>query len=55
MKKLGELLYDVPIAEIIGSDEIPISSICIDSRRCEQSSVFMAVKGGSLDGHNFIK
>ncbi|MBM2817746.1 MAG: UDP-N-acetylmuramoyl-L-alanyl-D-glutamate--2,6-diaminopimelate ligase [Parcubacteria group bacterium] len=55
MKKLAELLYNVPIAETIGSDEIPVLSLCVDSRRCEPSSVFVAVKGESYDGHNFIK
>ena len=55
MKKLEELLNDVPIAKIIGSDEISVSSLCLDSRKCQPSSVFAAVRGGSSDGHNFIK
>lgn len=52
---LKELLKDVQIMEIRGSDEIVISSICVDSRKCESSSVFVAVKGASSDGHNFMK
>ena len=55
MKKLGKLLYDVQIADIIGSDDILISSLRLDSRRCEPSSIFAAIRGGSSDGHNFIK
>lgn len=55
MKILKKLLKNVKIIEMKGSDEIAISSICIDSRKCEHSSVFVAIKGVSSDGHEFIK
>ncbi len=55
MKKLEELLRDVKVVEITCSDEIIISSICIDSQKCEQSSLFVAIRGAKNDGHNFIE
>lgn len=55
MKTLKDLLNDSPIEDMIGSDEISISSICIDSRKCELFSAFIAVRGASFDGHDFIK
>lgn len=54
MKTLKELLKDIQILEKKGPDETAISSICIDSRKCDPSSVFVAVKGASSDGHDFI-
>lgn len=55
MKTLKELLKNVPILEKKGSEEIVISSICINSRKCQSSSIFVAIKGASSDGHDFIK
>ena len=55
MKTLRELLNDIRIEDVIGSEDISISSICIDSRKCEPASAFIAVRGASQDGHNFIK
>ncbi len=34
--------------------EIPITGIAIDSRRVEPGNLFIARRGGSLDGHRFI-
>ncbi len=55
MKTLKELLKNLQVIETKGSDEIDILSVCIDSRKCKPSSVFMAVKGASSDGHDFIE
>lgn len=55
MKTLKELLENIQILEKKGPEENLISSIYIDSRKCELSSVFVAVKGASSDGHDFIR
>lgn len=55
MKLLRELLKDVEVVEIRGSDEMPISSIGIDSRKVGPSSVFIAVRGAKSDGNDFIE
>ena len=55
MKTLKELLKDVQVVETSCSGEIRILSVCIDSRKCEQSSLFVAICGAKDDGHNFIE
>lgn len=55
MKTVKELLKNVEVVETIYCDEILISSICIDSRKCGQSSLFVAIHGAKDDGHNFIE
>lgn len=55
MKTLKELLKAVQVIEMKGTDEIAISSVCIDSRKCEISSVFIAIEGSTSDGHNYIE
>ena len=54
MKKLNELLSPIEITEIIGSDEKDILSLTSDSRRVEPGTLFVAVPGVSVDGHQFI-
>lgn len=41
-------------AELIGHDAV-FNSIAIDSRRIETSSVFVAIKGKRLDGHDYVE
>lgn len=55
MKTLKELLEKIEVVEGSYSDEISISSVCIDSRKCERSSLFVAIRGAKDDGHNFIE
>jgi UDP-N-acetylmuramoyl-L-alanyl-D-glutamate--2,6-diaminopimelate ligase len=54
MKKLSDILYKAGLVEVIGSTDVPISSICFDSRKVEKNSLFVAVKGIQTDGHKFI-
>lgn len=55
MKLLKDILYKSGIEEVIGSTDITISSIEVDSRSVEKSCVFVAIKGLTSDGHNYIK
>lgn len=55
MKTLKELLKAVQVMEMKDSDEIAVSSVCIDSRRCELFSVFIAIEGSTSDGHDYIE
>ena len=32
-----------------------ISAVCIDSRKMEDNSLFIAIRGDTFDGHNFLK
>ncbi len=54
MKKLNEILYKVSIVETDGSTDIPVSSIEFDSRKVGKNSLFIAIAGTQVDGHNYI-
>ena len=52
--KLKELLKEIPVVDIIGSDEVEITGVNIDSRRIKEGHIFVAMKGTQVDGHKFI-
>ncbi len=52
--KLNELLKNVKPICIIGSDDIDITGVNIDSRKIETGHLFVAIKGTQTDGHKFI-
>ena len=52
--KLKELLKNVKPICIIGSDDIDITGVNIDSRKIETGHLFVAIKGTQTDGHKFI-
>ncbi len=52
---LEKLLSPLATEEIIGSTGIEISSVTADSRRVREGSLFVAVPGVSVDGHDFIE
>ncbi|MBC8047418.1 MAG: UDP-N-acetylmuramoyl-L-alanyl-D-glutamate--2,6-diaminopimelate ligase [Fimbriimonadaceae bacterium] len=54
MKKLNTILSGVDIVSINGDENISVNSITADSRKVEAGSVFVAVKGVSADGNDFI-
>ena len=55
MKLLKDILYKAGIEEVIGSTNVAIENICIDSRQAKKFSLFIAVKGTLVDGHKFIE
>ena len=52
---LKEILYKVAIRSVIGSTDIEVKDVQIDSRKLSKASVFIAVKGVVTDGHKFIE
>ena len=55
MKYLKDLLStQTEVTDIIGSLEIEIKSLELDSRKVLPGSLFFAMKGTSADGHDFI-
>jgi len=54
MKQLKDILYKVRIENVSGTTEIPVSAIAFDSRKVENNSLFVAIRGTSSDGHDFI-
>ena len=51
---LSVLLSSIITEEIIGADNIEITALTADSRKCEPGTLFVAVRGVYVDGHNFI-
>ena len=54
MRTLADILYKVHIVTVVGSTNVVISGVQIDSRKVSHRSVFVAVKGVAADGHQFI-
>ena len=54
MKKLSDILYKVHTTALTGTTDIDISAVQIDSRKVQQGSLFIALKGAAADGHLFI-
>ena len=51
---LADLLYKVSIRAVLGSTNIEVKDLQVDSRKVSTASCFMAIKGSSMDGHLFI-
>lgn len=54
MKEVNQLLEGVRVIGKYGKPVAAISHICMDSRQCKENSMFIAIKGTTVDGHNFI-
>lgn len=55
MKRLHDILPAIKVLEIHGPADTAISGITADSRRAGPGILFVAVKGGKNDGHDFIE
>ncbi|KAB2859540.1 MAG: UDP-N-acetylmuramoyl-L-alanyl-D-glutamate--2,6-diaminopimelate ligase [Flavobacteriales bacterium] len=54
MQLLKDILYKTSIEKVVGSTAIDVASICFDSRLVVEHSLFVAVYGTQVDGHQFI-
>ena len=54
MKTLADILYKVPIVQVFGTTHQEVDAIVFDSRKATAQKVFVAVKGTTADGHDFI-
>jgi UDP-N-acetylmuramoyl-L-alanyl-D-glutamate--2,6-diaminopimelate ligase len=54
MKLLQDILFGVSLREVVGSTQLSIKDIQIDSRKVQEGSVFVAIKGIQADGHEYI-
>ena len=55
MKLLKDLIYDARIKEIQGTTNVAVEGISIDSRVIKPMSLFVAICGTQVDGHDYIK
>jgi UDP-N-acetylmuramoyl-L-alanyl-D-glutamate--2,6-diaminopimelate ligase len=53
--RLGKLLKDVSIQNIIGDPELEIEGLAYDSRLVKPGYLFVALKGQARDGHDFVE
>lgn len=51
---ISEVVKDLQLTSTKGALSGEVSSVCYNSRSCEENSLFVAVSGLSADGHNFI-
>jgi UDP-N-acetylmuramoyl-L-alanyl-D-glutamate--2,6-diaminopimelate ligase len=54
LKKLSDILYKVPATALAGNTNVDVIDVQIDSRKVQKGSVFIAVRGVAVDGHQFI-
>ncbi|PLK46455.1 UDP-N-acetylmuramoyl-L-alanyl-D-glutamate--2,6-diaminopimelate ligase [Emticicia sp. TH156] len=52
---LSDILYKVPLLAVSGKTDIEIKKIVFDSRQVQSGSLFVAIGGTQVDGHNFIQ
>jgi len=55
VKIVKELIQKIANAEIFGNENISVVHLTYDSRSVGEGSMFFAVKGTQVDGHNFIE
>ena len=54
-KSLQHIFAELPLPFCMaGVTDIPITGISIDSRTVKQGDLFVALKGGNMDGHDYI-
>ena len=54
MKELNDILNNIEVVKIVGDTSISITDITSDSRKVKEKSLFVAVSGTQVDGHQFI-
>ena len=54
MTRLKDILYKVHLQSVVGTTDVAVADIQIDSRKVRSGSVFVAIRGALSDGHKFI-
>ena len=52
--KLKEILVNCNLLEIEGNKDLDLVGLCFDSRKATEGSLFFAVAGTQVDGHDYI-
>lgn len=53
-KVLRDIVYGISLQKVIGSTEVAVESLTLDSRNANAGTLFFAVSGTRFDGHDFI-
>ncbi|MBS1688331.1 MAG: UDP-N-acetylmuramoyl-L-alanyl-D-glutamate--2,6-diaminopimelate ligase [Bacteroidetes bacterium] len=54
MPFLNDILKEVQVLQTVGNTAVQVAELSIDSRRAKADTVFIAVKGTQVDGHEYI-
>jgi UDP-N-acetylmuramoyl-L-alanyl-D-glutamate--2,6-diaminopimelate ligase len=54
MKLLSDIIYKVKLEEISGTTHMAISYVTFDSRKARKDCLFVATRGTTVDGHDYI-
>jgi UDP-N-acetylmuramoyl-L-alanyl-D-glutamate--2,6-diaminopimelate ligase len=54
MMLLQDILYKVSLRSVTGSTAVEVNDLQIDSRKVNNGSAFIAIRGTLADGHNYI-
>jgi UDP-N-acetylmuramoyl-L-alanyl-D-glutamate--2,6-diaminopimelate ligase len=55
MKLINEIAKHTAVVDWIGPNDCAIDALVFDSRKASQNNVFVAIKGTTVDGHQFIQ
>lgn len=55
MKRVSEIVADIPILGTSGDLSTLVKSLQYDSRQVSESDAFVAIRGGVVDGHRYIR
>lgn len=53
--QLQDLLYGVAIKSLVGKPNVEVTALAFDSRAVKSNSLFFAISGTVVDGHNYIE
>lgn len=54
MNALKDILHGIPVRHVVGNLNVSVAGLCFDSRKATPQSVFVAVAGTQVDGHQYI-
>ena len=55
MKIFKDILYKVSLTSTVGNMEVKVNALAFDSRQVKEGTVFVAIKGTQVDGHEYIE
>ncbi|MBI1836111.1 MAG: UDP-N-acetylmuramoyl-L-alanyl-D-glutamate--2,6-diaminopimelate ligase [Flavobacteriia bacterium] len=54
MKNLKDILKGITLASVKGTTDLHVETLVFDSRNASNNTVFFAIKGATVDGHDYI-